>query len=208
LCGTLTWYDISGLRYFSRTAHPRFGTHRQRSDNWVGTTSNLSFLELEGVYGSSVRIAGKFKDVRAKQKFRLCYSHEYVGTEEDRAAYKQEVEEQVYDEFLNSMEKGRKRDKTQSKKSVDQVKEEKRNKLLKKAAAEGQVGTTAFSKGGVSGPNKLEGLVAFGALKPGTGVLKILIEGKKFEGDFFADRDVGGNGKFVFQDHCFGDILT
>ena len=86
---------FAGLRYFSRTAHPRFGTHRQKSPLWVGTTSNLSFLELEGVYGSSVRIAGKFKDVRAKQKFRLCFSHEYVGTEEDRACYKASVEEQV-----------------------------------------------------------------------------------------------------------------
>ena len=98
----------------------------------IGTTSNLSFLELEGVYGrsvirnsgstpqppninskpdfpelegasayspesmgSSVRIAGKFKDQRAKQKFRLCYSHEFVGTDADRSAYKAAVAEQV-----------------------------------------------------------------------------------------------------------------
>ena len=76
--------------------------------------------------------------------------------------------EQVWDEFHSSMSKGRKRDLAQSKKSVDQIKEEKRAKLLQKAAAEGQAGTTAFSKGGVSGPNKLEGLVAFGSLRSGS----------------------------------------
>ena len=36
-----------------------------------------------------------------------------------------------------------------------------------KVAKEGQSGKTAFSQGGVNGPNKLEGLVAFGSLKPG-----------------------------------------
>ena len=71
-----------------------------------------------------------------------------------------------------------------------------------------QSGTTAFSKGGVSGPNKLEGLVAFGLLKAGKGALKVEIEGKSLEGDFIADREAGGNGKFVFGDKCFGDILT
>jgi hypothetical protein len=42
------------------------------------------------------------------------------------------VEEQVYDEFVNCMAKGRKRDLAQSKKSVDQIKEEKRSKLVQK----------------------------------------------------------------------------
>ncbi len=36
-----------------------------------------------------------------------------------------------------------------------------------KVAKEGQSGKTAFSQGGVNGPNKLEGLVAYGNLKPG-----------------------------------------
>ncbi len=34
-------------------------------------------------------------------------------------------------------------------------------------AKEGQSGKTAFSQGGVNGPNKLEGLVGYGNLKPG-----------------------------------------
>ncbi len=36
-----------------------------------------------------------------------------------------------------------------------------------KVAKEGQSGKTAFSQGGVNGPNKLEGLVGYGNLKPG-----------------------------------------
>ena len=198
----------SGLRYFSRTAHPRFGLHRQKSDQWVGTTSNLSFLELEGVYGSSVRIAGKFKDARAKQKFRLCFSHEFVGTDEDRSAYKAAVDEHVYDEFINTLLKGRKRDKSQGKKSVDRIKEEMRSKLLKKAATQWQSGSTAFSKGGVSGPNKLEGLVALGSLTPGKGALTVNWKGKQLLGDLFVDSAAGGNGKYVFRGKAFGDILT
>ena len=51
-----------------------------------------------------MRIAGKFKDVRAKQKFRLCFSHEFVGTEEDRASYKASVEEQVVSVFFSLSE--------------------------------------------------------------------------------------------------------
>ena len=34
-------------------------------------------------------------------------------------------------------------------------------------AKEGQSGKTAFSQGGANGPNKLEGLVGYGNLKPG-----------------------------------------
>ena len=198
----------AGFRYFSRTAHPRFGSHRQKSDQWVGTTSNLGFLELVGVYGSSVRIAGKYKDKREKQKFRLCYSHEYVGSEDDCSAFKTVVEEQVFDEFTQSMLKGRKRDLSGAKKSVEELKEKQRSKLLKKAAKEGQSGTTAFSKGGVTGPNKLEGLVALGSLKPGKDAMTIVYNGKTITGDFIADRLASTIGKYVFEGRSFGDILT
>jgi hypothetical protein len=51
-------------------------------------------------------------------------------------------------------------------------------------------------------------LVAFGSLKPGKGVLNVKVQGKQIEGDFFADRAAGGNGKFGFESHFFGDILT
>ena len=114
----------------------------------------------------------------------------------------------MWDEFLNSMTKGRKRDAAQGKKSVEQIKEEKRAKLLEKAAAQGQSGATAFSKGGVSGPNKLEGLVAFGALQPGKDALVVKYEGVKQTGSFEADRAAGGNGRFVFAGKSFGDICT
>jgi hypothetical protein len=47
-----------------------------------------------------------------------------------------------------------------------------KNRLLwqDKVAKEGQSGKTAFSQGGVNGPNKLEGLVAFGNLKAGVAI--------------------------------------
>ena len=40
-------YVQRGVRYQSRTAHPRFGTHRGRSELWVGTTGNLKFNPLK-----------------------------------------------------------------------------------------------------------------------------------------------------------------
>lgn len=125
----------TGVRYFSRTAHPRFGQHRQTSPLWVGTTNNLTFNELKGVYSTNSRwarehagsegqqalaglarglgggglawlwhvsiaegerrvgarvrrITGEFKDSREKQKLRICYSHEFVGNDEDHAVYR------------------------------------------------------------------------------------------------------------------------
>lgn len=50
-------------------------------------------------------------------------------------------------------------------KMLCECREKARTKARVKAEREGQSGRTAFSKGGVSGPNKLECLVAFGNLK-------------------------------------------
>jgi ABC-type lipoprotein export system ATPase subunit/GNAT superfamily N-acetyltransferase len=77
-------YVSRGMRYFSKTAHPSFGEHRQKSPLWRATSTNLksrkaSYLLKDGTirpmkgYGGNAQIALRDAD-------RVCYSHEYIGT--------------------------------------------------------------------------------------------------------------------------------
>jgi ABC-type lipoprotein export system ATPase subunit/GNAT superfamily N-acetyltransferase len=76
-------YVDQGLRYFSKTAHPSFGEHRERSPLWRPTSTNRksrksSYLLKDGSirampgYGGNAEIARRDAD-------RVCYSHEYIG---------------------------------------------------------------------------------------------------------------------------------
>jgi GNAT superfamily N-acetyltransferase len=76
-------YVDKGLRYFSKTAHPSFGEHRERSPLWRATSTNRksrkgSYLLKDGTvrampgYGGNAQIALRDAD-------RVCYSHEYIG---------------------------------------------------------------------------------------------------------------------------------
>jgi ABC-type lipoprotein export system ATPase subunit/GNAT superfamily N-acetyltransferase len=76
-------YVSRGLRYFSKTAHPSFGEHRERSPLWRATSTNrksrkASYLLKDGTirampgYGGNAQIALRDAD-------RVCYSHEYIG---------------------------------------------------------------------------------------------------------------------------------
>jgi ABC-type ATPase involved in cell division/GNAT superfamily N-acetyltransferase len=76
-------YVSRGLRYFSKTAHPSFGEHRERSPLWRATSTNkksrkASYLLKDGSirampgYGGNAQIALRDAD-------RVCYSHEYIG---------------------------------------------------------------------------------------------------------------------------------
>jgi ABC-type lipoprotein export system ATPase subunit/GNAT superfamily N-acetyltransferase len=76
-------YVDRGLRYFSKTAHPSFGEHRERSPLWRATSTNrksrkASYLLKDGTirtmpgYGGNAQIALRDAD-------RVCYSHEYIG---------------------------------------------------------------------------------------------------------------------------------
>jgi ABC-type lipoprotein export system ATPase subunit/GNAT superfamily N-acetyltransferase len=76
-------YVSRGLRYFSKTAHPSFGEHRERSPLWRATSTNRksrksSYLLKDGTirsmpgYGGNAQIALRDAD-------RVCYSHEYIG---------------------------------------------------------------------------------------------------------------------------------
>ena len=75
-------YVGRGLRYFSKTAHPSFGEHREKSPLWRATSTNKksrkgSYLLKDGSirsmpgYGGNAQIALRDAD-------RVCYSHEYI----------------------------------------------------------------------------------------------------------------------------------
>ena len=76
-------YVSRGMRYFSKTAHPSFGEHREKSPLWRATSTNRksrksSYLLKDGTirampgYGGNAQIARRDAD-------RVCYSHEYIG---------------------------------------------------------------------------------------------------------------------------------
>ena len=76
-------YVSRGMRYFSKTAHPSFGEHREKSPLWRPTSTNKksrlgSYLLKDGSirampgYGGNAQIA-------LRDAGRVCYSHEYIG---------------------------------------------------------------------------------------------------------------------------------
>ena len=79
-------YVSQGLRYFSKTAHPSFGEHREKSPLWRPTSTNKksrtgSYLLKDGSirpmpgYGGNAQIA-------RRDAGRVCYSHEYIGKQD------------------------------------------------------------------------------------------------------------------------------
>ena len=74
-------YVSKGLRYFSKTAHPSFGEHRERSDLWRPTSTNKksrlgSYLLKDG---TARKMPGYGGTTTARDAGRICYSHEYIG---------------------------------------------------------------------------------------------------------------------------------
>jgi len=74
-------YVNKGLRYFSKTAHPSFGEHRERSDLWRPTSTNKksrlgSYLNKDGTTRTMPGYGGT---TTARDAGRICYSHEYIG---------------------------------------------------------------------------------------------------------------------------------
>ena len=83
-----------GYRYFSKTANPRAGEHRQRSPKWKPTSTNLkkpkkaeeiTTEQLLSRMGRNNAVAfGKHGKSSTLESMllnftRLCYSHEYIG---------------------------------------------------------------------------------------------------------------------------------
>jgi ABC-type lipoprotein export system ATPase subunit/GNAT superfamily N-acetyltransferase len=74
-------YVDRGMRYFSKTAHPSFGEHRQKSSLWRATSTNLksrlgSYLLKDG---TARKMPGYGGTTTARDAGRVCYSHEYIG---------------------------------------------------------------------------------------------------------------------------------
>jgi len=69
-------YVKDGLKYYSRSAHPRFGKHRNESNSRKATTNNEKKRENvnEQVGSHKINRSDWFFDDK-----RTCFSHEYVG---------------------------------------------------------------------------------------------------------------------------------
>lgn len=60
-----------GIRYYTRTAHPRLGMHRELSPLWKATSKNRKLR-------TDVTHENLFKNHYVDNK-RVCFSHEYIG---------------------------------------------------------------------------------------------------------------------------------
>ena len=80
-------YLSQGYRYFGKTANPRMGEHRERSELWKATATNLKKpIQLKDVSEQALkrlRPLGRNKSQKSVEMTltRLCYSHEYIGNE-------------------------------------------------------------------------------------------------------------------------------
>lgn len=77
-------YVDRGLRYFSKTAHPSFGEHRERSELWRPTSTNRksrlgSYLLKDGTARKMPGYGGTNAHNVLRDAGRVCYSHEYIG---------------------------------------------------------------------------------------------------------------------------------
>jgi hypothetical protein len=64
----------AGGRFFSKTSHPSFGEHRNKSNKWRPTSKNGK-KRLDYKEGQNTKEDGH----KMKHRFRMCYSHEYIG---------------------------------------------------------------------------------------------------------------------------------
>lgn len=73
-------YVNKGCRYFSKTANPRVGSHRDRSELWKGTAHNHSQREdyMKNGVPKTSRYSMNANGI-AFHASRVCYCHEYVG---------------------------------------------------------------------------------------------------------------------------------
>lgn len=74
-------YIDSGHRYFSKTANPRCGIHRDKSPLWKPTSHNHK-NRLDYLKNGTVKNVSSYSMSAEKQAIhanRICYSHEYIG---------------------------------------------------------------------------------------------------------------------------------
>ena len=83
---------LKGVRFLSRTAHPRFGAYRNNSPLWQATTANET-ANLGDTFSSMKEKKGK--EVKKIEKARPSFSHEYIGDDECKAAAKEAKAERL-----------------------------------------------------------------------------------------------------------------
>lgn len=66
----------SGARFFSKTAHPAMGEHREKSSKWKPTSKNKKSRKDYDAKRDREWTNGNYKETH---KLRVCYSHEYIG---------------------------------------------------------------------------------------------------------------------------------
>lgn len=74
-------YLEKGCRYFSKTANPRCGIHRDNSKLWKPTSHNHQRRD-DYLKNGNVRMVSKHSMSAEMQRIhsqRICYSHEYIG---------------------------------------------------------------------------------------------------------------------------------
>lgn len=74
-------YIEKGCRYFSKTANPKCGIHRDNSKLWRPTSHNHQKRD-DYLKDGNVRITGRHSMSEEMQRIhakRICYSHEYIG---------------------------------------------------------------------------------------------------------------------------------
>jgi len=64
----------TGARFFSKTSHPAFGEHRNKSPKWKATSKNMKIRNDYKADRDSKENGHKMAHAH-----RLCYSHEYIG---------------------------------------------------------------------------------------------------------------------------------
>ena len=74
-------YHSRGLLYYSKTAHPAFGEHRNNSPLWQATSTNgksraNSYLNKDGTKRAMPGYGGTTVE---RDAARVCYSHKYIG---------------------------------------------------------------------------------------------------------------------------------
>lgn len=76
-------YVSRGHRYFSKTAHPALGTHRNASPHWRATSTNGkargSYIDKTTGQPRISATHGKSAGSLLRDSTRKCYSHEYLG---------------------------------------------------------------------------------------------------------------------------------
>jgi GNAT superfamily N-acetyltransferase len=77
LSNTIAEHIVScGCRYFSKTAHPAMGLHREGSANWRPTSKN-KIVRLDYIADRKTK-EDKYK---MQHRLRSCYSHEYITSD-------------------------------------------------------------------------------------------------------------------------------